>query len=388
MNYKNFRKEILKDYKPIGINELQQTLSKPKFSVLSFFLIPIITIGIYIVIFKYVIQSKGNFYLFFVVSASIGLVASSIRFITEYFVWRKKCKKIAISNKTYIDKLVAKSMDNAKQYKVGMLKCFPKLDGEINCNWIRSSAQKSFMKIRVGLGEARNPSFLYFQDENVKKSFESEFIDEVASTQLISGVPFLLDMKNHNIIGIFGGYKEEVFNSIIMNAIVFHSEDDLRVCTINDKNTFEWCKKISHANIDDEMNMYAENVEEIHRIIKKVYALAQSDDGRMNLLVLSSDMFLQIRQVREMAKLDNVLIVVLCEDSPMSCCDVVIGDDLVSFNDKVQELKVSVDKLPLSVSIKYVQNNRIVYNNSELKEEKNVLPEYIDAFTFFGIPEK
>lgn len=388
MNYKNFQKEILEDYKPICINELQQIPSKPKFSVFSFFLIPIITIGIYIVIFNFVMQSKGNFYLFFVISASVGIVTSGIRFITEKLAWKKKCREIVISNKIYIDKLVAKSTYNAKQYKLGMIKCFPKLEGEINCNWIRSSAQKSFMKIRVGLVEARNPSFLYFQDENVKKAFEGEFIDEVASTQFISEIPFLLDMRKHNIIGVFGEYKEEVFNNIIMSAIVFHSEDDLRVCTINNKNIFEWCKKISHANIDGEMNMYAETVDDIYRVIKKEFALARSVDDRMNLLVLSSDLFLQVRQVREMAKLNNLIIVVLCEDYPTSYCDVVIGNDLVCFNDKVQELKVSVDKLPLSASIKYVRNNKIVYNNSELKEEKRVLPEYIDAFTFFGAPKK
>ena len=105
-----------------------------------------------------------------------------------------------------------------------------------------------------------------------------------------------------------GPQKETVFNSVLMNAVVFHSEEDLRVCILNAgkaARSFSWCRKILQANDDPEGCLYAETPSEIYRLIELLAQKAASKDGKENLLVLTSDQFLQVRRVRELAKLEH-----------------------------------------------------------------------------------
>lgn len=386
MNNRNFRRELLEDYKPIEIKDIQPIPKKPSFSILSFLLIPAITITIYIVLFKFVIQSSGNFYLFFVVSAVIGIVTSFIRYFSEKNSWRKECKKVKASNSCYMNNLSATSIQNGENFKSGMLSCYPEIN-RTNFGWIRTPLQKSFLTIRLGKYTGINPSYLFWKDETLKKIYGSEYKEIVDKTETIASLPYILNLKNHKIIGIYGANKERILNNIIMNIILFHSEDNLRLCTINDKQQFSWCKRISHANSDEGTNFYAESPNEIHTVINSLIQLLKSDSKEMNVIVLTSDIYLQVHQIRNLCKLERVIFVVLCDDEPTSYCDVAIGANSVSYSDKVTKDYVELDALPLETSVEYVRNNKITTNQrKDFVEEKKQIPEYIDAFAFFGNP--
>lgn len=385
---KMFRSEILEEYTPIAIDNLTPMPSKPKFSILNFMLIPLITIGVYVFLFTYVLKSTGNFYLFFVISAIIGIVTSIIRFSTERVIWNKACKRITKDNLSYITDLADKSKKSGSKYKEGLNQCFPILTGGIDYDWIRTPNQKSFLMIRVGLYTAKNPAALYYSDSNLAEEFDSKYKSIVEKTLLIDSVPYVLDLRKNKIIGVFGINKEYIFNSLLMNTIIFHSEDDLRVCTLNTRSDFSWCKKIPHSNNDFGINLYAEKTKDIPEIVKKFSGLIDLKDNRWNILILTSDTLLQIRQIRDIVKADNTQIIVLCDGNPTSYCDVVIGDNTVSYSKKIAKDIVYLDQLPLVVSEKYMYNFTVSKRNSEsFKEEENKLPSYIDAFAFFGEPK-
>lgn len=386
MNNRNFRRELLEEYKPIEIKELQSMPKKPSFSILSFLLIPAITITIYIVLFKLVIKSSGNFYLFFVVSAGIGIVTSLIRYFTERNSWKKECEKVKKSNDCYIDSISATSINNGEKFKNGMVSCYPEINST-QFGWIRTYLQKSYLTIRLGKYTGKNPAYLFWKDESLRKQYESEYKAAVDKTKTIVSLPYTLNLKDHKIIGVYGANKEKILNNIIMHIILFHSEDSLRMCIINDKQQFCWCKKISHANSDDGINLYAESSNDIHTVINTLIKLLKDDKKDMNVILLTSDIYLQVRQIRELCKSDQIVFIVLCDDGPTSYCDVVVGDNTVSYSNKVSIDHVELDSLSFETASEFVRNNKIATTQGKkFAEDKKTLPEYIDAFAFFGNP--
>ncbi len=389
---KTFQSEKLKNFQPVLLQELKPLPPKPKLSVLDVLIFPLITVGLYLALFRYVLPSAGNFYAFFVASALVGIVMSMLRYADKWGRWKKERKKAERENQQIIEQKKAESLRNGREFKKGMEECYPSLSQTMNWDWVRTPLQKSFWTVRLGVHSEQNPAHLAFQDAAAKRALAPEFQTAVEQTQTLSNVPYSLDLKKHHIIGVYGPQKETVFNSVLMNAVVFHSEEDLRVCILNAgkaARSFSWCRKILQANDDPEGCLYAETPSEIYRLIELLAQKAASKDGKENLLVLTSDQFLQVRRVRELAKLEHLVLLVLCEGKPTSDCDVIIGEQSVAFSDRVEVDEVQLDQLPLAVSEAYVQWNAVRRSGPAAASQKQAvtLPKMLDAFSFFGPPD-
>lgn len=389
---KTFQSEKLKKFEPVLLQELKPLPPKPKLSVLNFLVFPLITVGLYLVLFRYVIPSAGNFYAFFVVSALVGIVMSALRYAAAYGEWKKKVQSIERENQRVIEQKKVESLRNGRAFQKGMEECYPSLSNTMNWDWVRTPLQKSFWTVRLGVYTEQNPAHLVFQDTAAERALAPEFRSTIEQTQTLSNVPYSLDLKQHHIIGVYGPQKETVFNSVLMNAVVFHSEEDLRVCILNageDVRPFSWCRKILQANDDPEGCLYAETASEIYRTIELLAQKAASKDGKKNLLVLTSDRFLQIRRIRELAKLEHLVLLVLCEGKPTSDCDVIIGEQSVAFSDRAEADAVQLDHLPLAASEDYVRGNPVRKTEAASTSQKQTvtLPKMLDAFSFFGPPD-
>ncbi len=383
MSSKYFRSETLSEYTPTVIADLQVKPEKPRISILNFLIAPMITIVVYILIFSVLMPGSGTFYMFFIISAVLGLIMSVIHYISDQNHWKEECERIETENQRYFSALESKCSKQAAQYKNDMLNSFPDVENQASWSWVRVPRQKTFLQARIGIFTGPNPARLYFHDSNMEKVFRDQYLRRIHQLSYIKDIPYTIDLRKHDMIGIYGGWGMQNLNALIMNICMFHSEDDVRIAVINNRKEFEWCKRIPHANGDRCAALYASVPQEIYDLHSNLIALAQEKPKELNVVIMTSELYLQVEPLRRLGTRDRFLTIVLCEQYPPSCCDMIIGDQSVAYSDEKGKTEVQLDMVSNTYVEDYAKAFSARNRQNENGMEKKKLPEYLDGFSFF-----
>ncbi len=179
---------------------------------------------------------------------------------------REKYGSYIEDQKALIDKVASEQRTIITQENPAPTECLEVLSRLSSNLWERMPSDSDFLKVRGGMGyddlcvkiKARNNAGNFKMEEDEIEALTEQIIEE---NRIVDDVPFLLDIKNNQTIGIVGDSKETYcfVQNLIISLTTLHSFEDVKIVGIFEKedykiwNSLRW---LPHVWDDDRQGRY------------------------------------------------------------------------------------------------------------------------------------
>lgn len=145
--------------------------------------------------------------------------------------------------------------------------------------WERSSEDKDFLAVRLGLGrrpfeiQLKIPKQSFQLHEDELRDLPTKLAEKYS---ILNNVPLTLDMRNNHAIGIIGNRKNirAIINETFLNIISLHPYDEVKIVIVTSPKQmwfFEDFKNVPHIwSNDKKVRFFATTPDEVHFIFNAI----------------------------------------------------------------------------------------------------------------------
>ncbi len=239
--------------------------------------------------------------------------------------------------------------------------------------WSRTVNQEEFLKLRLGIGnipmfcDINYPEKHFSVEEDV---LLNELYKVTEEQEMLVNVPINLDLKKDLMCGIVGNDRKNVLacvNNIILQLVLFHSYDEVKIIVIYNKNEeaqFHYAKLLPHIWDNDKTIRFAasneDEVRELSTYIKKEIEHRESDNEKKdeNINIPHYVIIDASKELSSKAEFISTLI-----EKNFSC-----GFSMISVCDEIKNLRKEC-----STVLQVEKNTSYFYNKYDLNNSKQAL---------------